>query len=217
MDFFVFLFVLSKGVTSAIFMVIFIVLYGFSCSDYWIYLDFLLLKMVLILTFFFSLSFQICKVYTVCFYWWALSLSLSLSLSHTCAHTATQTDTGICIVNLLTHSHTHDYPLLLIIGLFFWYLFFFFLYTVHLLIGSLIWQCPLRTMPILLLSELVSIWSQRRQIVVQWQVVLLLDVAWAEQVHEAPVHQVLMLLWDPYLHLKRMLRGLCSTVRLAGS
>ena len=97
----------------------------------------------------------------------SLSLSLSLSLSHTCAHTATQTDTGICIVNLLTHSHTHDYPLLLIIGLFFWYLFFFFLYTVHLLIGSLIWQCPLRTMPILLLSELVSIWSQRRQIVVQ--------------------------------------------------
>ena len=167
------------------------------------------------MNFFFSLSFQICTVYTVCFYWWALSLSLSLS--HTCAHTATQTDTGICIVNLLTHSHSWlsfavDYWFIFLVPFF-----FFFLYTVHLLIGSLIWQCPLRTMPILLLSELVSIWSQRRQIVVQWQVVLLLDVAWAEQVHEAPVHQVLMLLWDPYLHLKRMLRGLCSTVRLAGS
>ena len=212
MDFFVFLFVLSKGVTSAIFMVIFIVLYGFSCSDYWIYLDFLLLKMVLILTFFFFPFFPDMQGVHGLFL-----LVSSLSLSHTCAHTATQTDTGICIVNLLTHSHSW-----LSFAVDYWFnflvpFFFFFLYTVHLLIGSLIWQCPLRTMPILLLSELVSIWSQRRQIVVQWQVVLLLDVAWAEQVHEAPVHQVLMLLWDPYLHLKRMLRGLCSTVRLAGS
>ena len=214
MDFFVFLFVLSKGVTSAIFMVIFIVLYGFSCSDYWIYLDFLLLKMVLILTFFFSLSFQICKVYTVCFYWWALSLSLSLS--HVCAYSHTDRHRHM----YCKFAHTFTLMTILCCWLlvyFFGTFFFFFLYTVHLLIGSLIWQCPLRTMPILLLSELVSIWSQRRQIVVQWQVVLLLDVAWAEQVHEAPVHQVLMLLWDPYLHLKRMLRGLCSTVRLAGS
>ena len=166
------------------------------------------------MNFFFSLSFQICKVYTVCFYWWALSLSLSLS--HVCAYSHTDRHRHM----YCKFAHTFTLMTILCCWLlvyFFGTFFFFFLYTVHFLIGSLIWQCPLRTMPILLLSELVSIWSQRRQIVVQWQVVLLLDVAWAEQVHEAPVHQVLMLLWDPYLHLKRMLRGLCSTVRLAGS
>ena len=153
-------------------------------------------------------------MYTVCFYWWALSLSLSLS--HVCAYSHTDRHRHM----YCKFAHTFTLMTILCCWLlvyFFGTFFFFFLYTVHLLIGSLIWQCPLRTMPILLLSELVSIWSQRRQIVVQWQVVLLLDVAWAEQVHEAPVHQVLMLLWDPYLHLKRMLRGLCSTVRLAGS
>lgn len=85
-----------------------------------------------------------------------------------------------------------------------------------LMLDCLIWQCLQRTMPILLHFELGSIWSQIHQILVQWQVVHLLDeVAWAEQV-EALGHQVRVLLWDHYLHSRRMLKGLCSTVRLAG-
>ena len=80
------------------------------------------------MNFFFSLSFQICKVYTVCFYWWALSLSLSLSHTHVCAYSHTDRHRHM----YCKFAHTFTLMTILCCWLlvyFFWYLFFFFLFV----------------------------------------------------------------------------------------
>lgn len=77
-------------------------------------------------------------------------------------------------------------------------------------------QFPQHTMPTLQHSELVSIWSQRHQTVVQWPVELLDEEAWVEgSVQGAHVDLELVLLSDPFLPWRRMSSGLCFTVRVA--
>lgn len=56
-------------------------------------------------------------------------------------------------------------------------------------------------------------WNRRIQIVGLWQVEPSVEVEWVVVQDAAPVHLVLMLLWDHYRHSRRMWRGSCSTVK----